>query len=393
MANLLQQARNFIPGVQQIFQNAGYNSQQRQQPVAAGVIPRAVGGTGLVAPNRTTGGYNAPSNIQSGPGGAYPQRQGSVLGAMTVSGGSSGSSSVGGSFPIDAGAPPLEQAPDQGGDNFDAIIQPALQSLSAYEATLQPQYESGVQEAEQKYGDIVSGLQGEQTNRLNEFGQQRTRETGRGESAIAEARRQAAELMQGIQARYGGSTGTGAFTSEILGGQATANIAKNRAALQDTISQISNAENALKTEISNKVNAANLELESTRNSLRDQLRQSLADINSKRNELESNKAQMRLEAAQNYRNLLADINARNTSFMQNMYLNAQKAQAQLDEIKSRTQSQYKANITPAQLSSLVNAGIMTPSQAQAQLGSTYGNLQGTFGTQSNDEDLLSQIGF
>ncbi len=76
----------FIPGVQQIFQNAGYNSQQTGAPVSAGLVPRAAGGTGLVAPSGTTSAYaggtssNTNTNNNSGNGGGS-NGGGSVLGS------------------------------------------------------------------------------------------------------------------------------------------------------------------------------------------------------------------------------------------------------------------------------------------------------------------------
>ena len=57
-------ATELIPAAQQIFQNAGYNQQQTGASIGAGVTPRALGGTGLVAPAGTTSAY-AGSNPSS----------------------------------------------------------------------------------------------------------------------------------------------------------------------------------------------------------------------------------------------------------------------------------------------------------------------------------------
>ena len=48
-------ATELIKGAQQIFQNAGYNQQQGNRSVVSGLIPRALGGTGLVSPVRADG--------------------------------------------------------------------------------------------------------------------------------------------------------------------------------------------------------------------------------------------------------------------------------------------------------------------------------------------------
>lgn len=76
MASLADQLRNLIPGVQQIFQNAGYNQQQGNRSVISGLIPRALGGTGLVAPvGASSGGSytSTPKQTATPPGGNTPR--------------------------------------------------------------------------------------------------------------------------------------------------------------------------------------------------------------------------------------------------------------------------------------------------------------------------------
>jgi len=69
---LTQNYQNGIQGLQQIFQNAGYNQQQTGQSIAQGLLPRALGGQGYVSPaygSGTTSGnypYTAPSSTGGG---------------------------------------------------------------------------------------------------------------------------------------------------------------------------------------------------------------------------------------------------------------------------------------------------------------------------------------
>lgn len=65
MTSIFDQAKNFIPGVQQILQNAGYNQQQGNRSVVSGLIPRALGGTGLVSPARASEATNPGANTES----------------------------------------------------------------------------------------------------------------------------------------------------------------------------------------------------------------------------------------------------------------------------------------------------------------------------------------
>lgn len=80
---LLDAARNtsLIQGIQQIFQNAGYNQQQTGASIASGLAPRAFGGVGLVAPAYASEGPGSgyvppqpqPTNNNGG-GGSYIQQ-------------------------------------------------------------------------------------------------------------------------------------------------------------------------------------------------------------------------------------------------------------------------------------------------------------------------------
>lgn len=286
-------------------------------------------------------------------------------GAIDSGGGSGGYTSGTTATTTDnGGTVPLEQAPDQPSIDYDAIFAPAFQALSQQEGAVKQQTEADIQSVEQGASERKAGIKSEEQQRLGEYNQQTSEAKQGTKSAIEEARRQAAEILQGIQARYGGTTGTGRFQSEILGGQATRNISTNRAALQNTLGKINQAANNLKTKVIELINNEDSRLESQKAQLRAGLQSALADIGKERGRLESEKAQMRVDAIMQYQQVLQGINQRNTQVKQQLAMQAQQAQSELEKLQARAHDNYKVNLTPSNLSSFVSSGALTPQQAQ-----------------------------
>ena len=145
-----------------------------------------------------------------------------------------------------------QQVPQQPSfeDLYGDAFRQAFEAVNQMQGAIQSGYQAELSGAELGTQQRKAELQAEQAMRLADFARQRAEAQGQvglanqraetqtregqadtraqTESVIEQARRQAAELMQGIQARYGGTTGTGRFTSEILGSQATRNIAKTK---------------------------------------------------------------------------------------------------------------------------------------------------------------------
>lgn len=291
----------------------------------------------------------------------------------------------------------LEQTPQQPSIDYNSIFAPAFEALTQQEQANQSGYEAGLSEAEGGTVQRKAGLESEQEGRLAGFDQQRQEATGQTQSAVEQARRQASELQQGIQARFGGTTGTGRFQSEILGAQATRNIAQNQSALQNTLGKIGQSEESLKTEVTNLINQEDQRLESTKLQLRSQLQQSLADVGREKGRLESEKAQLRINTLNQYQQVLADVNARNTAFKQQLFQQTQQAQSELEKLRSRAQQSYQVNLTPSNLTNFVQEGIVSPEQAQrGQIGTNLAgkSLEDVFGTatgQPTDENALGSV--
>ena len=316
-----------------------------------------------------------------------------------------------------------QQAPQQPSfeDLYGDAFRQAFEAVNQMQGAIQSGYQAELSGAELGTQQRKAELQAEQASRLANFGQQRQEATAQTESVIEQAeqamrladfarqraeaqgqvgmanqkaeaqtesvieqaRRQAAELMQGIQARYGGTTGTGRFTSEILGSQATRNIAQNQAALrqykaqmdselQNTMSKIGLAENELKTKVTSLINQEDQNLQQAKIQLRANLDKSLADISQQRSMLETEKANKRYEILNDYQNRLDEVERYNLDHKRQLEAQYQQHQIEINMLKQQAQQSYavKTNelktLTAPQLSQFVSGGILSPQQAFQQ---------------------------
>jgi len=298
---------------------------------------------------------------------------------------------------------PMESAPAEPQIDWNGIYAPAFEALAQQEAALRSSSDVAGQQLEQGSAERLQGLEGEQASRLQGFGEQRATAQQQTESVIEQARRQASELMQGLQSRYGGTTGTGRFTSEILGAQATRNIAQNQAALQNTLGKIGQAENNLKTEVARLIQNEKQNLDNLKMQLKAQLDQNLASIAKERGSLEVDKANKRMDALYRYQDAVSAVNQRNTQFQQQLFVQANQAIEQLNNLRARAQETYTASLTPSNVSSLVNASVLSPQEGQQALQNTgylYRNptedMTGVIGTQQGQvgvrDDLYRALG-
>ena len=193
--------------------------------------------------------------------------------------------------------------------------------------------------------------------------------------------------MQGIQARYGGTTGTGRFTSEILGSQATRNIAQNQAALrlykaqmdselQNAMSKIGLAENELKTKVTSLINQEDQNLQQAKIQLRANLDKSLAEISQQRSMLETEKANKRYEILSDYQNRLDQVERYNLDHKRQLEAQYQQQQNEIEKLKIQAQQSYAVKtselktLTASQLNQFVSGGILSPQQAFQQAQNT-----------------------
>lgn len=239
--------------------------------------------------------------------------------------------------------------PGEPGIDFDALIAPALEGLEAAIGPLQAEFATTQAGIEARRGTQIAGTKqaiGEQVTGLETA---KTREEQTAESASNEARRQFAELQQGIQARYGGTTGTGAFAETIAGGQAMRNIAGYRQQLSNALMEADNKIQQVR-EIGR---IALMDIEDKAREQIDQakirLENSLADIRRQKGELQSRKAELALRAMELYQSAVNNVNTQNAKFKQDLYMQQVKAENDLKlamQKASSTAASFKPSAYP-----------------------------------------------
>jgi len=181
-------------------------------------------------------------------------------------------------------------------------------------------------EAERQRASGVSRQQAFQTGEETRAGQEKVKKEQTGESAVAEARRQYGEIQQGIQGLYGGSTGTGAFATELAGRETLRNIGGVRQQVSNAITEIDDRLGQVREVVSMQIQDIESQAGVMKQRIKAGLDQSLAQIRSTRGELESRKAELAMQAMQNYQGLVAEINARNAQFKQQVAMQAQQVE-------------------------------------------------------------------
>lgn len=291
------------------------------------------GSQAMVSPAPSGGQVMGAQSSGGGPGGAFPP--GRPASQQSIGGQPSGGQPSGGL--------PLEQNPEQPDFSaYDQAIAQAQEALNIGEQAALGSRDAAITEAEASGQQQTKLAQQAQSEKLGGLGEQRTRESGRAENAIAQARQQAAEMQQGLQARFGKSTGTGAFVGELTGRAALQNIGGIQQGLQQTMTQINQEEQNVRNVTANLLSQISQQTENAKVQARSAFDQARAEIASRKGELQSRKAELMMNALQSYQQLLQEVEARNTAFKQQLYQKAQATQQQLDTFKNQALQKFQA---------------------------------------------------
>lgn len=321
VAGKSQPVKPFVGNMQPTFSGSALG-----QKVAPNVTP-TLANYGPTPTNQ----YNQPIGpVPNGSSGGSGGSGGQVLGGQT--GGGGGNGDPGGVY---------EQSPGQPSIDYDAMIAPALQALDQATQAPQSEYTADVANIEANRAKAKGELQQNYATGQTEAARNRTRVTGQAESAIDEARRQFAEIQQGLQARYGGTTGSGAFVEGLAGRQALQNIGQQRQALTQAITTIDDRLEQVRSVTEMAQQDVDQQAEAQKAQAKAQLDNALNSIRIARGELLSRKVELAQNAMQFYQQQVAEVNARNAAFKQQLYRDQQAAEQKLLGAKDTATKQIK----------------------------------------------------
>lgn len=286
-----------------------------QTPSQSNISPQAQGffnfggqSGKLVSPIPSS--YVQQTNVPSGGGG---QPTGQVLGAQA----------------------PQEQTPGAPDVNaLEALIQPALDTLSSLEAETRSLLGGG--EAEATAFGSAAGAKATEAKQagLATVGTQEAKSTARAGEAESQQKRGFAEIAQQFLGRFG-RTGFGQGVTGALGESTLQNIGRIRVGLQETINELNVRRNQLEDVFNSAIQETNFQVENLKNQARQSLQSALAEIGSRRAELQTRRAELVNRALEMYRQNVLDINARNTQFQQQLYAQREATNERIREAQAR----------------------------------------------------------
>ncbi|HEX9504157.1 MAG TPA: hypothetical protein VF974_07650 [Patescibacteria group bacterium] len=228
------------------------------------------------------------------------------------------------------------QAPDT--SVFDKMIEPVIQN-----------FESLIGTQQQTTANTVGGMNKQRQTELDtqnqqfagqqqDLSRQTTQQTDETNNAVEEAKRMYAEMSQGNLARYGSTTGTGAFLNEQLGQSTGRNIALLHQGLSQHLQDINDKITQIKQTGELAIRGTNERFDQAIQTEQDNLQKFIGQIKGNEAMLQSNKAQMAAQAIQHFQDTVTNINAQRAQEQQQWAIATLNAQTQLKIYGQKGQS-------------------------------------------------------
>ena len=219
------------------------------------------------------------------------------------------------------------------GPDYNALIAQVQSDIDQEEADTQAAYQTQMTAQGANKTAQLSDLEATNQSRLGEYATQNTQAQQDKKSSYAEARRLASEQLQGIQSKFGGTTGTGAFYSEILGSSLYNYLGKVNQSADRTFTSISKATNDWKNQVvseSNKIEA----------NYQDNMAQLQTSLNSDLTKLRNAKTQVKIDTLNSYRDQMAQAESQRNQYMQQLALQKLQGDQALEQLKAQQVYKY-----------------------------------------------------
>lgn len=285
--------------------------------------------------------YNFGSSIYKQVNNASNGQIGNVLGAST-------SAPYGAQNQAPAGSPPggggnaggggVGQGalvPQPSGPNLNYDISGPMSGLQAQEQALNSGYNAQISGIDTQLQQAKNEQNQFMQSKENSAAQQNQLQQQGAESAINQARRSYSEINQGLQALYGGSTGTGAFASQVAGSQVEKNIGDTQQNLANIQQQIYGKLDEIKTAGFNALQNYEQQANTAKQIARAGLDQAIAQIRSSEGMLQGQKADALFKEMSHYQDIVQQTNILNAQYQQQVQLQMQQANNYLSALHDR----------------------------------------------------------
>lgn len=281
------------------------------------------------------------SNVGGGQtyGTSYPATEGRVMGATTTTQPrqavrKSSPAPVQSSQPVQSYDYALPE-PSYNEPDVNAIYGPQMEYLSKAEAQLRSDLPTYEKEVDTNFATNKSQLDTNRNKTMGDISSQQLAGERKYEDAGTAARRLFQEQQMGMSQRFGGASSAGEAGQAIVGQELQRQLGSNQRGLVDFTSQIERQ----KTNIDQQYNTDIMGLEQQKQTALSQIRRDfqskLLEIAQNRAQLESAKAQMRMQALMDFRNQVYGIQLQNAQFKNAVNLQREQAMQSISQNASR----------------------------------------------------------
>ncbi len=242
---------------------------------------------------------------------------------------------------------PQSASAQQSSGSFESV--PEYQELQFDISPILAEFDAAEQSARASFGDTSAYLAGKESLAGEDYeaGKKeagavseaaRVRSATQKEAAVNEVRRQQSEVQQGLQARYGGTTGTGVFAGELVGREGLAQTAAFNQSHGYYLQEVDRRYDEAIGVLARDKQRQDLAFAQERSEATERLNNNLFQIRGMRAELKSQKAQLAARAMSEYQQKVVDINARNTAAKQAIESKALEWEQQVSLAKAQMSS-------------------------------------------------------
>lgn len=281
---------------------------------------------------------------------------------------------------------------------YGSVFDVALSNIESQIGTTEQETVRQMELAKQVQQGRDLGVNQRLTSQQGQFDINKQELTGAENQTENQLRQQVAEMNQGIQSRYGGTTGTGRFASEILGRSFVQEMSANRQNLTNKISIIEQNRNDAISQANKQIFESQLQTQQDISQLTAQKNNAITELRNQQGLLGIQRSKMIVDAVNNYNSQIEGVRQRNSKFYQDLYLKQvdfdnKVKESQLTAYKDYTKQQADFNDRVTKI--FLGGGISDEAipSVERQLGLPKGQLQQPKKKDQYSNDSLAGLNF
>lgn len=219
--------------------------------------------------------------------------------------------------------------------DVNAIYNPQMEYLNKAEAQLRSDLPTYEKEVDTNYATNKSQLDTNKNKIMGDVQSQQTAGERKYEDAGTAARRLFQEQQMGMSQRFGGASSAGEAGQAIVGQELQRQLGSNQRSLVDFTSQIEKQKMNIDQQYNTDLMGLEQQKQTALSSIRRDFQSKLLEIAQNRAQLESAKAQMRMQALMDFRNQVYAVQMQNAQFKNAVNLQREQAMQSVSQNATR----------------------------------------------------------